>query len=477
MGEPRRDDARREHAPGPVRLWTPVFLLILTVCLGTFLAGQGLNAGTSVYVERLGGTATYAGILATVFSVTAAAVRFVAGPLVDRRGRRVVMTVGAAVMVVGTAGPLFSGELGLLVLWRLLQGVGFSCVTTAVATAAADVVPRERLGEGIGYFGLGQAVAMSVGPAVALALVASDPASNLFIGVTAAAVLALACALLCRYERDPRKLPATCSYRMRWEREQMRAGQGEAALEQAEQEDGDAARQERAALAAEGASADDAPSGDGTAPAEDASGRRGLRGAFARSFEPAALPGAAIAFLTVPAFSFGIFFVGLYGTHLGVGNAGLFYTVSAVVMIIVRLRSSAFMDRLPGIKIFTVAISGGVVAFALLFAAGQVASGPVLDAVFYAAGAFYGTCLGLCQPLNQTIAVRYSPPARLGAANALFQLGIDLGMGTATLVWGALSDVAGFGPTILCALGCLLVAYGAAWWIYPAPERRWTRQR
>ena len=44
------------------RLFTGVFIAIIGVTLTCYIVGQGLNAGTSVYINRLGGTATLAGI-------------------------------------------------------------------------------------------------------------------------------------------------------------------------------------------------------------------------------------------------------------------------------------------------------------------------------------------------------------------------------------------------------------------------------
>lgn len=462
-----RVPAQAAGAAVPERLWSSVFVLVIGVTLGTFLVGQGLNAGTSVYIDEMGGTSTYAGLLATVFSVAAAGARFICGPLVDVRGRHAVMVAGSLVMMAGTAGPVFTGNSELMVLWRFLQGIGFSAATTASSTAAADVLPRERLGEGIGYFGLGQALAMSVGPALALFLVSTEPHENLFLGVTAAAVLALACSLLCRYERDPQKLPPTCAYRVRWERAHLRPGQGEAALEREEDALADARDGGRAG--ASGSASADAGAGD--AP----SGRPGRRESLlSHVFEPGALRGALPALCIIPSAGFVIFFVGLYGTTLGVGAAGLFFTLSAASMIVVRLKSASFMDRVPAIKVLTAGVASGIVGFSMLLAAGW-AEGAVRAVVFCLAGIPYGLCLGVCQPLNQTVAVKCSPPERWGAANALYALAIDVGMGAATVVWGMLNDACGFGASIVGSIACLLVGYAVAWLAYPPAERRWRR--
>ena len=419
----KTDDSHRESPRE--QLWSTTFVLVVVSTLCCFMVGQGLNSSTSVYVALYGGTAAYAGVLAAVFSGAAAVVRLLSGPLIDGRGRRIVMLVGFAVLIVGTVGPLSTHDVAPFVVFRILQGAGFSAVTTASATAAADALPASRMGEGIGYYGLGQAIAMSIGPAFALALVSMDPAENLFIGATAAAALGLALIFFCRYEKHPETLPEEAVYRR--EREEKRTRSEGAKSEGARRE-----------------------------------------GFISRIFEKRALPGTLPTLVIAPAFGFVIFFVGLYGTSLGVGNAGLFYTLSAVSMIIVRLKSGAFMDRFAPIKILPVALAFGVVAFAMLIACGTVLdSSPARDAVFYLAGIVYGPCIGIVNPLNQAVAVKNTPPERWGAANALFQLAIDVGIGCASVIWGLVNDSFGFPVTICCVICCAVASYFVARAVYP----------
>lgn len=450
-----KNDNPRGESPRE-QLWSTTFVLVVVSTLCCFMVGQGLNSSTSVYVALYGGTAAYAGVLAAVFSGAAAVVRLLSGPLIDGRGRRIVMLAGFAVLIVGTVGPLFTHDVAPFVVFRILQGAGFSAVTTASATAAADALPASRMGEGIGYYGLSQAIAMSIGPAFALALVSMDPAENLFIGATAAAALGLAMIFLCRYEKHPEMLPEGAVYRRRLEEgesEAARRGTAEA-LEVTER-----------AGAAEAAESSETTTSTAQSRMEGQPRRESIA---SRIFEKHALPGTLPTLVIAPAFGFVIFFVGLYGTSLGVGNAGLFYTLSAVSMVIVRLKSGAFMDRFAPIKILPVALAFGVVAFAMLIACGTVLDGsPARDAVFYLAGIVYGPCIGIVNPLNQAVAVKNTPPERWGAANALFQLAIDVGIGGACVIWGIVNDCFGFPVTICCAMCCIVASYFVARAVYP----------
>ena len=288
-------------------------------------------------------------------------------------------------------------------------------------------MPASRLGEGIGYYGLGQAISMSIGPALALALVATDPAENLFLGLCAAAVMGLVFSLLCRYEKDPSRLPATSEYRRRHE-------QG---LD----------RQQSAKITS-----------------------------VRQLVEPKAIPGTIPMMVLSPAFGFGIYFAGLLGTTLGVGNAGLYYTLSAVAMIAVRLKSGAFMDTVAPIKLMTFAVASGLVCFSMLFGASlQILPADINGLLFYAAGIPYGLCLGVALPVNQTVAVKNSPSERWGAASALFLLAIDVGIGLACIAWGVVNDTLGFTATLACVIVIVALSLVAAWIFYPAHDKRWRR--
>lgn len=471
-----KNDNSRGGSPRE-QLWSTTFVLVVASTLCCFMVGQGLNSSTSVYVALYGGTAAYAGVLAAVFSGAAAVVRLLSGPLIDGHGRRIVMLFGFAVLIVGTVGPLFTHDVAPFVVFRILQGAGFSAVTTASATAAADALPASRMGEGIGYYGLGQALSMSVGPALALALVSTDPPENLFVGATAIAVVGLAMIFLCRYEKHPEMLPEEAVYRRRLEEgesEAARTGAAEAGKESKQVEASEGGKRAEAAGALEAAGRAGAAEAIETAETTTSTAQSRMEGRpkresiASRIFEKHALPGTLPMIVLSPAFGFVIFFVGLYGASLGVGNAGLFYTLSAVSMILVRLKSGAFMDRFAPIKILPVALACGLVAFAMLVACGTVLDGaPVRDAVFNLSGIVYGFCIGIALPLNQSVAVKNTPPERWGAANALFQLANDIGIGGACVIWGIVNDCFGFPVTICCAMCCIAASYFVARAVYP----------
>ena len=418
-------DGLQDNSPEKAQeaLWTPLFIaaVVSTFCL--FLTAQGLNAGMTVYLDRIGQPAALAGLLAAITAGACALARLASGPLVDRRGRVAMLVAGALLLIAGTFLTTFATSVVPLTLCRILQGAGFSLGTTATATMASDVLPFRRLGEGIGYYGLGQALAMAVGPMVALALALMDPPQMLFIGLTAVALVALALVPLCRYEKDPcGKLATSSAYFVRWSKNRDICAEGRPY--------------------------------EGRASAQK-------HGLIAQIFEKDALPGTIPLLTLAPVFGFGIIFVGLYGYEIGVGAAGLFFTFAAASMIAVRLLLSRRLSQANPVNAFGAAALSGIVCFSLLLAAAFF--GPL----YYAAGFFYGLCLGISQPLGQSIAVRNIPSERLGAANALYLLAIDAGFAVGAVAWGILSDAVGFAPTIACVMACIVASFLLARRYYP----------
>jgi MFS family permease len=416
----KNEDADEAPMQRP-KLGSFIFTVIVITSLCSFIVGQGLNSGMSVYLDNIGQSTVLSGILAAVFSASAGLARIICGPIIDRSGRYRAIIAGTIMLFAGTLACADVHTVWGLIVCRMLQGIGFGAATTATAAAAADALPLERLGEGIGYFGLGQAIAMSIGPALALFLAGTDPASNMFFGLACIAGVAVICGALCTYEKHVDRLPETAAYRMQIERNQT-AGKTE-----------------------------------GRAPLKT------IRDALKLSnlLERNALPGALPILVLSPAFGFGIFFVGLYGTTIGVDSPGLFFTISALTMVICRLASGRFMDAIAPITLATLYTATGLVAYGLLIAA------PAQPALFYAAGLFYGITLGISMPLNQTVAVRNTPPARWGKASAVFLLANDIGIGLSTLIWGFTNQIFGFPVTLCCAMACIALSFIISRMVYP----------
>ena len=67
-------------------------------------------------------------------------------------------------------GYLLAGTLTLFIILRIVHGVSFGMVTVGGNTVVIDIMPSSRRGEGLGYYGLANNIAMSIGPMAGLFL-------------------------------------------------------------------------------------------------------------------------------------------------------------------------------------------------------------------------------------------------------------------------------------------------------------------
>jgi len=66
------------------------------------------------------------------------------------------------------------GGLVLFLAVRFVHGISYAIASTAINTAVISILPRNRQGEGIGYFGMFINLAMVMGPSLGLFLWKSD---------------------------------------------------------------------------------------------------------------------------------------------------------------------------------------------------------------------------------------------------------------------------------------------------------------
>ena len=441
----RLEDGKRR---GRSRLWTPAFILVLLIALLSFTICQGLNNGTPIYLSYSGGTNLYAGLLILEFSLAAAGVRIIVGRIIDRSSRRTIMLTGALFTLAGSFGAVIFPYLEAQVVYRALQGLGFGLCTTAASTAAADIVPLERLGEGLGYYGLGQSLGMVIGPSLAIVLVSFSYHEALFVGMTLLAVMLIAAVLGCTYEKHPERLDPTCAYRIGL-RER---GAGERPTGAS----ADAGTGRTRGDGAEGAPGKDAGTDRDPAASVDAPVRRGLGAVF----EIAALPGALPMLISCLGYAIVTNFVSKYGMEQGLPNPGFFFICAAVTMTAVRLGGGRLLDEVPPRILVGLPIACGIGCFALLALTDS-------SVAFYGAGALFGLSMGLCFPLYNTVAVRCSPLDRRGAATALYLLANDLGVGIGAVIAGEVIDAVGYTVCFWGGAVALLAAFAVALAVFP----------
>jgi MFS family permease len=122
-----------------------------------------------------------AGIATGLFVAGMLLARLAAGGIAKRIGFRALMSIGVISMVVVSSGYFFvSGPL-LLFAVRFLSGLAFGLVSNTNITIIASIIPRERSGEGMAYYTMGQVLSMAIGPFFGITLGGTGHFTEVFL--------------------------------------------------------------------------------------------------------------------------------------------------------------------------------------------------------------------------------------------------------------------------------------------------------
>ena len=376
------------------RLWTQSFIFIMLINLFASMMNFTLLTTIPLYVEYLGKSNSIAGTITMVYSLSSLLTRPFWGYLTDRIGRRTVMVMGAVIFIAVSLLYHAAQDLVLLLIIRILNGIGFSAVTTAAYAAAADVLPPSRRSEGIGFFGIALTAATAIGPAIGLLFVNDFGYTALFFFALLISILELCCAWNLKYEQQPV-----------WGKSK---------------------------------------------PAREAAGNR-FHIRLSDCYDRSALRPSFVLFLVSVCNSSVISFITLFGATRGIDNIGMYFTVYACAVIATRLFIGKTTDRLGVTRILLVGLLLQLTAFILL------AGAKTLTSILIAA-AVSGLGGGAVTPLINIIVIRLCTPERRGVAMGTMNAAMDIGVGLGALVWGIMIDRTGFQAVYFASAAIIAVA-------------------
>ena len=160
-----------------------------------------------IFIMSHGGSKADIGIIMGATVLSSVICRPWISQMVDRIGRK--RCYGAGCMItclLALSYLLFQGDLSTfylpLFLVRLLHGVGLAICFTAGFTFVADIVPEQRLNEGIGMYGVTALVGMAIGPVIAEIIIREWGFQFFFLAAAAMAFLGFCLQLPLRESYD-----------------------------------------------------------------------------------------------------------------------------------------------------------------------------------------------------------------------------------------------------------------------------------
>ncbi len=307
------------------------------------------------------------------------------------------LIIGAA--IVGTA-LIFMGfttSFLLILIFKTYQGVGNSLNTTASSAAASDVIPKERLGDGIAYFSLNTPVINAIGPIVALALMGvmtTAGGKNYSLPLFVAGVCGIAAAVV----------GASLNYEKKMER----------------------------------ASAENASSVKRRFNMSDYIEKRAIMPALLQFFQSFAM-GASV-------------FMIIFANSMSFASISYYFLISAASSVATRIIVGNRMDKMRPVSVVIVPL--------VMMVASYIYLGVTLsETAFLVNSVVSGIYGAMLMPTFNALALRLCPDKRKGAASATYWLGFDGGMALGMIAFGIVIDAGGFSAAFSGA-GAYMVIFG-----------------
>ena len=150
-------------------LFTNSFRYILAANFLLFFAFYLLLPVLPFYLsEQFSADRSTIGVVLACYTVAALCIRPFSGYLLDAFARKPLYMLSYFVFTAIFGGYVVAGTLALFVALRIVHGAAFGMVTVAGNTVVVDIMPASRRGEGLGYYGLANNIAMSFGPMAGL---------------------------------------------------------------------------------------------------------------------------------------------------------------------------------------------------------------------------------------------------------------------------------------------------------------------
>lgn len=164
------------------KLWTPSYILACVASIMIAFSFYLLVPTLPFYLaDEFCIEQSKIGVVLSCYVVAVLCVRPFAGFVADTFPRKTVYIISYALFVLAFAGyRVIPSVLWIFILLRIFHGFTFGALNTTANTLVIDVMPSSRRGEGLGYYGVGNNLAMAFGPMIGLFIISQGNYKALF---------------------------------------------------------------------------------------------------------------------------------------------------------------------------------------------------------------------------------------------------------------------------------------------------------
>lgn len=183
------------------RLWTKNFILVSTINATLTFVFYLLIVIIGVYATNtFDATVSQAGLITGIFIIGTLLGRLFTGYFIDSFGHRKTLITGLILLIFTSMLYFVQAGILLLILARFIHGMALGVASTATGTIVAQVIPRSRSAEGIGYYSMSSTISTAIGPFIGLFMMHHTGFQLIFALCTSLSVIGLILALLLRIQ-------------------------------------------------------------------------------------------------------------------------------------------------------------------------------------------------------------------------------------------------------------------------------------
>ena len=131
------------------------------------------------------------------YIVASVVVRPFAGFGLDKYGRKKIFILSLLFYALVFNGYIIAWTVAVMILVRFTHGLTWGLTTTSNSTIAVDIIPSNKRGEGIGYFGISTTLGMALGPAIGSFILQHGGYQAMFIAGFIISLVSMAWLLQC----------------------------------------------------------------------------------------------------------------------------------------------------------------------------------------------------------------------------------------------------------------------------------------
>lgn len=390
------------------KLWTKDFIIVTTVNFFITLVFYLLIVIMGIYVvEHYNASTSQAGLVTGICIVGALIGRIFIGSQIEKIGRKKTLYIGLALYTITTAMYFIQIDINFLLVIRLLQGIVLGVASTATGTIVAQIIPRTRKGEGIGYYSMSSPLATAIGPFIGFLMIQHASFNMIFALCVVVTIISLVTAFF---------------------------------LYVPKLEDFSTTEKES------------------------------KRFSVSNFIEIKAIPIAIITLVVAFCYSSILSYINFYAIEIDqVATASFFFLVYSLAVLLSRPFTGRLLDMkganyvmYPAFILFTIGLfllSIGNNAIALL-----------------TAGALIGLGFGNLQSCTQAIAVKITPPHRMGLATSTFFIFLDAGLGFGPYLLGFFITFMTYGNLYGLLSGVVLLSSILYFFLYGKKEKQFANE-